>query len=117
MSDAAATISQPISAAEQIAARLDLAPLLKGRIVVIGLGGIGSILARYLTIFLAALDDPFRLVLCDGDAFEPGNSYRMDVPSFENKALSMSAELSRHFSRDGLSIRAVPQTCSLRTCA
>ena len=45
MSDAAATISQPISAAEQIAARLDLAPLLKGRIVVIGLGGIGSILA------------------------------------------------------------------------
>jgi hypothetical protein len=106
MTDSTLTTVTP---AEQIAARLDLRLLLRGRIVVIGLGGIGSILARYLTIFLAALPDPFRLVLCDGDAFEPGNSYRMDVPSFENKAAAMAAELSRAFSREGLSIRAVPE--------
>ena len=106
----------PVSAIEQIAARLDVRMLSRGRIVLIGLGGIGSIAARYLTIFLAALSEPFRLVLCDGDAFEPGNSYRMDVPSFENKAAAMAAELSRHFSRDGLSIRAVTEYLSERNC-
>ena len=94
---------------EQIAARLDMRLLKRGRIVIVGLGGIGSVLARYLIIFLAALSDEFRVLLCDGDAFEPGNSYRMDVPSFENKATAMAAELSRAFTRPGLSIRALPQ--------
>jgi hypothetical protein len=107
---------KPIQAIDQIAARLDLRHLLRGRIVVVGLGGIGSILVRYLTIFLAALPDPFRLVLCDGDAFEAGNSYRMDVPSFENKAAAMAAELSRSFTRGGLSIRAVPEYLSQNNC-
>jgi hypothetical protein len=106
-----------VTPAEQIAARLDLKYLLRGRIVVIGLGGIGSILARYLTIFLAALPDPIRLVLCDGDDFEQGNTYRMDVPSFDNKATSLAAELSRVFSREGLSIRAVPQYLGEGNCS
>jgi molybdopterin/thiamine biosynthesis adenylyltransferase len=98
-----------ISAIDLIAGRLDLRLLLRGRIVVVGLGGVGSIVSRYLTIFLAAFSEPFRLLFCDGDAFEPGNSYRIDVPSFENKAVAMASELSRHFSREGLSIRALPE--------
>src|SRR6266850_2895484 len=36
-------------------------------IKLIGLGGVGSIVARYLTTFLASLGGPARLVFIDGD--------------------------------------------------
>ena len=40
-------------------------------IKIVGLGGVGSIVARYLAVFLASLEQPLRLVLIDGDTFEP----------------------------------------------
>ena len=74
-----------------------------------GLGGIGSILSRYLILLLAGLPNRFRVVLCDGDAFEFGNTYRMDVPEFINKADAVSDELQARFGRPGLSLRSVPE--------
>jgi hypothetical protein len=97
------------SAAEKIAQKLNTHWLLQGRVVVIGLGGIGSILARYLVLFLASLPEEFRVLLADGDDFEPGNNYRMDVPSYQNKAVAMDADLNQRFGREGLVIRSKDQ--------
>ena len=44
---------------------------------VIGLGGVGGPVARYLAVFLAAQQVASRLVLIDGDSFEPSNASRM----------------------------------------
>lgn len=101
------------TAAEQIARNLETTWLKQGRIVVIGLGGIGSILARYLVLFLASLPDEFRVVLVDGDEFEPSNNYRMDVPSYDNKAVAVAAELGERFGREGLRIRTRSQYLTL----
>jgi hypothetical protein len=97
------------TAAEKIAQRLETFWLKQSRIVVIGLGGIGSILARYLVLFLASLPEEFRVLLADGDDFEPNNHYRMDVPSYQNKAVAMDAELNERFGREGLVIRSKGQ--------
>lgn len=100
----------PRSAVETVAAGLDLAPLTRGRIVVVGLGGIGLILARYLTLFLSSLrGHEFRLLLCDGDSFEPANAYRMDVPDYDNKAAAVARELGARFGRPGLNVRWLPE--------
>ena len=84
----------PETAVDTIRRRLGVEFLTRGRIVVIGLGGIGLILSRYLTLFLAAFTEEFRVVLCDGDAFEPANSYRMDIPDFDNKAVAVADQLA-----------------------
>lgn len=97
------------AAVEQIAERLDLSWLSQGRILIVGLGGIGSILSRYLVLLLAGLPDRFRVVLCDGDAFDFGNTYRMDVPDFSNKADAVTDELQDRFGRPGLSLRSIPE--------
>ncbi len=97
------------TAAEKIARKMDVVWLKQGRIVVIGLGGIGSILARYLVLFLASLPEEFRVLLVDGDAFESSNTYRMDVPAYDNKAVAMTAEIGQRFGREGLVIRSKSQ--------
>ena len=43
---------------------------------VIGLGGVGSWLAKYLALLLGNQATPTRLVLCDGDEYEPDNAAR-----------------------------------------
>ena len=99
----------PETAVDTIRRQLGVEFLTRGRIVVIGLGGIGLILSRYLTLFLAAFTEEFRVVLCDGDAFEPANSYRMDIPDFDNKAVAVADQLAQLFGRSGLHIRWVPE--------
>ena len=91
--------------------RLRTGLLTRGRIVVIGLGGVGSILVQNLIVFLAALSErrPLRVLLCDGDAFTPANAYRTDIPEFSNKAAAWSNELCRKFAGPGLVIRSCPQ--------
>jgi hypothetical protein len=64
---------------------------------IIGLGGIGSIVAEYAALWLNALSVihealNFRLVLIDGDAFEPANN-RMYFAEYGNKAAVKSREL------------------------
>jgi molybdopterin/thiamine biosynthesis adenylyltransferase len=101
-----------------IARHLDLDRLTRGRVVVIGLGGIGLIVARYLALFLAAFRDrEFRLVLCDGDAFEPANTYRMDVPDFANKAEAVARDLEARFGRTGLHLRWVTEYVTTKNAA
>ena len=55
-------------------------------IKLIGLGGVGSIVARYLSVFLASLGRNARLILIDGDQFEQSNSSRMLFGCCGNKA-------------------------------
>ncbi len=78
-------------------------------IKLIGLGGIGSIIARYLSIFLASLNLNFRLVLIDGDSFEAGNASRMLFSGYGNKAVLTRAELLPQFIDSYLSLIAVQE--------
>lgn len=59
----------------------------------IGLGGVGGIAARYLAAYLAAGPVETRLVLVDGDAFEPRNADRMLFSTCGNKAKVVREEL------------------------
>ena len=75
---------------------------------VIGLGGVGGIVARYAAVWLAGLDEELPLVLVDGDAFEPRNARRMLFRRCGNKAAVLAEELSEHLG-DALSIVAVEE--------
>jgi molybdopterin/thiamine biosynthesis adenylyltransferase len=48
------------------------------RIKLIGLGGVGCIVLQFLAMFLRSLMRSVRLVLIDGDHFEPQNLQRMN---------------------------------------
>lgn len=63
------------------------------RVKVIGLGGIGCIVLEYLAVFLKSLERSVRLVLIDGDRFEPKNSRRMLFQTVGNKAEVKAAEI------------------------
>src|SRR5262249_41927361 len=100
----------PKTAMQTIAAELQLDLLKRGSVVFVGLGGIGQILARHVTLFLSSMKEhDFRIVYCDGDAFEPDNSYRMDVPDFANKAEATCRALEDRFGRPGLHLRWLPE--------
>src|SRR6266850_5496351 len=71
---------------------------------IIGLGGVGSIVARYLAIFLASFGRVVRLVFIDGDDFEQTNSTRMIFGSCGNKAAVTQDELAPRFAESSLSI-------------
>lgn len=53
---------------------------------IVGLGGVGSIVAQYLTIFLRSCETDTRMVLIDGDEFEQKNAERMLFERHGNKA-------------------------------
>lgn len=78
-------------------------------IKVIGLGGVGSIVARYSAVFVAAQGKDARLVLIDGDKFEPGNASRMLFGKTGNKAVVTARELKPRFSHSRLSIVPIKQ--------
>jgi hypothetical protein len=59
----------------------------------VGLGGVGGIVARYLTAFLAASPEPTQLILIDGDEFEERNAERMLFSRCGNKAEVVCDEL------------------------
>lgn len=85
----------------------DLAP--NSRIKLVGLGGIGCIVLSYLAIFLKSLGQPMRLVLIDGDQFEPGNAYRMAFDALGNKAQVKAAETLSTLGESDVTVVAVPQ--------
>jgi hypothetical protein len=78
-------------------------------IKVVGLGGVGGIVARYLSMFLASLDIELRLVLIDGDAFEPSNASRMFFGACGNKAAVTRRELLPRFQDSQLSLDAIEE--------
>ena len=75
---------------------------------IIGLGGVGSIVARYLAIFLASLGRVVRLVFIDGDDFEHSNRTRT-FGSGGNKATVTHDDLAPHFAESSLSILAIEE--------
>jgi molybdopterin/thiamine biosynthesis adenylyltransferase len=87
------------SPTETIRETMDLTLLTRGRVVLIGQGGVGLHLARSWLQFVAGImsatndGDEIDFVLCDGDSFELANIYRMDIPDFGNKAAELGQEL------------------------
>jgi len=78
-------------------------------IKLIGLGGVGQIVARYSAVFLASLGGEVRLVLIDGDRFEPANAGRMLFGSCGNKAVVTKEQLLPHFTDSTLTILAIDE--------
>ena len=78
-------------------------------IKLIGLGGVGGITARYLAMFLASMDRAIRLVLIDGDSFEPSNATRMFFSDCGNKAATTRTELLDRFADSSLMLTAVEE--------
>jgi hypothetical protein len=76
---------------------------------VIGQGGIGHVVTRFAAMFLASLGRPVRLVLVDGDQFEPANASRMQFSSCGNKAEVLRAELLATMADAPVSLLAVPE--------
>lgn len=73
-------------------------------VAVIGLGGVGSIVARYASVFLASLQKEVWLELVDGDKFEPGNASRMLFGKHGNKAKVVRRELLPRFRQSKMAI-------------
>ena len=73
-------------------------------VTVIGLGGVGSIVARYAAVFLASFQENARLTLVDGDKFEPSNASRMLFGRHGNKAQVVRQELLPRFRQSRLSM-------------
>ena len=73
-------------------------------IVIIGLGGIGSILCERLARYLTYSADPgISLLLVDGDVYEPKNYVRQDFTRMGNKAEVKAADLKMQFSKMNVS--------------
>lgn len=70
----------------------------------IGLGGVGSTLARNLPLFLASHPGRTRLVLIDGDSFEPSNASRMLFGNCGNKAAVLHEEWGARLTHSTLSL-------------
>lgn len=69
-------------------------------IVIVGLGGIGSILCERLARFLKYSAEPgVSLLLVDGDSYEAKNLERQDFTRMGNKAEVKAADLKMQFSR------------------
>lgn len=80
---------------------------------IIGLGGVGGILVRYLCLFLASLGKGIRVVLIDGDTFDPvSNVSRMFFRVGGKKAVVIRDELLPFFSDSHLTLAAIDEHVS-----
>ncbi len=103
-----------LTAIEQIHAKLDTSVVTRGRVVFIGLGGVGKYVSQTAATFLAGLqgampEQETNLLLVDGDAFSFSNTYRMDVPDFGNKAEAIGKGMLQSFDVPGFSVRWKPE--------
>jgi hypothetical protein len=80
-----------------------------GAVKLIGLGGTGGIVARYLLMYLAALGAPVRVVCLDGDEFEPKNSERMFFTEYGNKARVVVEEMGAVLEDSEVTLSAVEE--------
>ena len=78
-------------------------------IKLIGLGGVGSIVARYLATFLASLGSNARIVLIDGDSYEFSNANRMIFANCGNKATVLRDELIARLADSLLAFQAIEE--------
>jgi molybdopterin/thiamine biosynthesis adenylyltransferase len=76
------------------------------RIVIVGLGGIGSILSEKLSRYLKHLqDEEFDMVFIDGDDYETKNLVRQEFATYGNKAEVKAAEI---FNKFEIPVKAYP---------
>ena len=69
------------------------------RIVIVGLGGIGSILADKICRYINySIKEKKSVTLVDGDIYEPKNLERQEFSQFGNKASIKARELEIKFS-------------------
>jgi len=80
-----------------------------GAIKLIGLGGTGGMVARYLLMYLAALELPVRVALIDGDQFEPKNAERMFFSRCGNKASVLHEDLAETLGDAAITLSAIEQ--------
>jgi hypothetical protein len=77
---------------------------------ILGLGGVGGIVARYATVYLDAAGFPVRVVLIDGDDFEARNAERMLFSRCGNKAAVVRDDLLLDLAEDSrLTLSAVEE--------
>jgi len=88
----------------------DLIPDLpeNANVKLVGLGGVGGFVLDYLAIFLRSLQIPLRLVLIDGDSFEPANQQRMRFSNAGNKAEVKASEIAGVLQGSDVALVAVP---------
>jgi hypothetical protein len=79
------------------------------RIVLVGLGGVGGALLLPLVIFLRSLYVALRLVLVDGDTFQPRDASRQAFVEVGNKAEVKAAETLPWLEHSQISVVAVDQ--------
>jgi hypothetical protein len=68
----------------------------------VGLGGVGGIVARYLAVFLRSLEQQVDLWLIDGDRFEPSNGQRMLFSALASKAAVLAHDLGQALGAEAL---------------
>ena len=73
----------------------------------VGLGGVGSPLARHAGVFLASLNVPARLTLIDGDDFEYRNAGRMIFGEMGNKARVLADEMRPRLADSQLTLTSI----------
>jgi molybdopterin/thiamine biosynthesis adenylyltransferase len=77
---------------------------------IIGLGGVGGMLVRPLCLFMASLSGTARIVLIDGDQFDPAqNAARMLFDGSGNKAALVREDLLRYFATSRLTMVAIEE--------
>lgn len=74
----------------------------------IGVGGVGGIVARYGAIYLASLG-PSQLTLIDGDDFEPKNFERMFFKDFGKKSDVVMRDIKPCMAHTQLLLRSKPE--------
>ncbi len=111
-------MTHDLSPTEAIRQSIDLDLLTRGKIVLIGQGGVGLHLARIWLQFVAGIssamndDDEIYFVLCDGDSFELGNAYRMDIPDYGYKAAELGQELLARLGDQPIHVRWITEYVS-----
>lgn len=75
----------------------------------IGLGGVGGIVARYAVAYATAAGGDTRMMLIDGDGFEPRNAERMLFSRCGNKAAVVRDDLMPFVEDSALTLLAVEE--------
>jgi hypothetical protein len=96
---------------------LDTRIVTRGRVVQIGVGGIGRHLVFPTATFLSGqcggeAGEEIELLIVDGDNYAPENSYRLDIATFGNKAEVTGRELIERFATSSLAIRWIGEYVS-----
>jgi hypothetical protein len=87
--------------------------MLLADVKVIGLGGVGTVVAQAMAQSLASREGSRSLWLIDGDRYEEGNRDRVLFEGYENKAIARARELSRA-ARGRVAVRPVPEYATPR---